>query len=540
MSSIAGGITGVLDWLLACVPLMVVLLLMLRFRWGGAQAGVAGWASAQVVAALRFGAGLPVLVYAQARGLLLTLYVLYIIWGALAFFRVTEAGGAVRAIGAVLPRLTPDRSFQVLLLGWIFASFLQGVGGYGVPVAVVAPLFVTLGYTPALAVVIPSIGHAWSVSFGSLGASFYALIAATGRSAAELAPAGALFSGIACLACGVCVLLAAGGSPYLRRRWTTVVGLGVVMAATQYAVLARGLSTLGSMLAALSGLGVAVVWAGLRRARGAATADSAPLPGESKEQAAAPPGGTGSQLPILWALLPYALLILIVLTVSLIQPVGAFLGQVVIKVHFPEVRTAHGWVTAAGTGRSIDVFGHAGAQLLYAALLTYGLLRVGGFLRAGSAKKIARAVVKGAGMSSLGIAAMVGMAATMEHAGMTSLLADGIARLAGPAFPLVSPFIGVLGAFMTGSNTNSNVIFGNLQQQVAAITGVNALIILAAQTSGAAIGSIFAPAKIIVACSTVNLGGKEGDALGATLRYGLAVVAVLALAAAAGVYVLAR
>jgi lactate permease len=265
-----------------------------------------------------------------------------------------------------------------------------------------------------------------------------------------------------------------------------------------------------------------------------------PLPGESKEQTAAPPGGTGSQLPILWALLPYALLIFIVLAASLIAPVGAFLGQVVIKVRFPELRTAHGWVTAAGTGRSIDVFGHAGAQLVYAALLTYGLLRVGGFLRAGSARKIARAVVKGAGASSLGIAAMVGMAATMEHAGMTSLLADGIARLAGPAFPLVSPFIGVLGAFMTGSNTNSNVLFGNLQQQVAAITGVNALIILAAQTSGAAIGSIFAPAKIIVACSTVNLGGKEGDALGRTLRYGLAVVGVLALAAAAGVYVTAR
>ncbi len=539
MGTSAGVITGILDWLLACLPLMVVLVLMLRFHWGGAQAGIAGWVAAQGVAALRFGAGLSVLVYAQAKGLLLTLYVLYIIWGALAFFRVTEAGGAVRAIGAGLPRLTPDRSFQVLLLGWIFAPFLQGVGGYGVPIAVTAPLFVTLGYAPALAVVIPSIGHAWSVSFGSLGASFYALIAATGRTAAELAPAGAIFSGITCLTSGALVLLAAGGLPYLRRRWLTVVSIGTVMAVVQYLVLTRGLSTLGSMLAALSGLAVAVVWAALQHGRRMAGKPD-PVRADSCESAAVGLNGGASQLPLRWAILPYALLIAIVLSASLIEPVGAFLGQVVVKVPFPELRTAHGWVTPAGTGRTIDIFGHAGAQLLYAAFLTYALLRAGGFVGAGAAKKIAQAVVKGATTSSLGIAAMVGMAATMEHAGMTSLMAEGIARIAGPAFPLVSPFIGMLGAFMTGSNTNSNVIFANLQQQVAALIGVNALTILAAQTTGAGIGSIFAPAKIIVACSTVNLGGREGDALGQTLRYGIIMAMVLALAAAVGVYVVAR
>jgi lactate permease len=109
------------------------------------------------------------------------------------------------------------------------------------------------------------------------------------------------------------------------------------------------------------------------------------------------------------------------------------------------------------------------------------------------------------------------------------LLADGIARLAGQAFPLVSPFIGALGAFMTGSNTNSNVIFASLQQEAAAIVDVSPLVILGAQTAGASIGSVFAPAKIIVACSTVDLGGKESQALGATMRLGLAIIAFLAV-----------
>ncbi|MGD9002591.1 MAG: L-lactate permease, partial [Anaerolineae bacterium] len=77
--------TALLDWLLAFLPILAVLILMLRFRWGGAEAGAVGWAAALVVAAGRFGAGAWLLGYAQLKGLLLTFFVLYIIWGALLF-----------------------------------------------------------------------------------------------------------------------------------------------------------------------------------------------------------------------------------------------------------------------------------------------------------------------------------------------------------------------------------------------------------------------------------------------------------------------
>ena len=194
----------------------------------------------------------------------------------------------------------------------------------------------------------------------------------------------------------------------------------------------------------------------------------------------------------------------------------------------------------AGEGRSINVFGHAGALLTYAALVTYALFHRQGRYAPGTARRIARAVARRAARSSLGIAAMVGMAVTMEHAGMTRLLADGLARVAGPAFPLVSPFIGALGAFMTGSNTNSNVVFGGLQQHVAALVGVSPLVILAAQTAGGAVGSLFAPAKVIVGCSTVGLGGEEGPVLRTAMRYGLVIVAGLALATGVAVYVCGR
>lgn len=518
-------------WLLAALPILIVLVLMLRFRWPGARAGAAGWFVAQVLAGLVFGASPRLLFYAQCKALLLSLYVLYIIWGALAFFRVSDEAGSVKRIGAWLPNLTPDRGIQVLLLAWVFAGFLQGFGGFGVPVAVVAPILVNLGFSPTAAVVIPSIGHSWAVTFGSLGASFYALMAATERLGSELAPAAASFLGLACLACGAGSLWSAGGSTLFLPRLGPLLAIGLTMAGVQYVVAASGLWSVASMLAALAGLGVALGWIRLRTAGREADTSSRNLPGEGPRSEA----HSLLRMPVSWALAPYGLLIAIVLGAQLISPLAACLGRVVLRVGFPELATSWGWVTPAGPGRSIEVFGHPGALLLYASLFSYLLYRLRGYYAPCAPGRIVHAVFKAGLRSSAGIVAMVGMAITMEHAGMTYLLAQGLATVAGAAFPLVSPFIGALGAFVTGSNTNSNVVFADLQQQVASLVGANPLIILAAQTAGAAIGSAFAPAKIIVACSTVELTGGEGQALGATMRYGLAIVTLLALVCATAV-----
>jgi len=520
--------TSLLDWLLAFSPVLAVLVLMLRFRWGGAQAGVVGWGIALAVGALRFGAGPRVLGYAQVKGLLLTLFVIYIIWGALLFYRVTDEAGAVKAIGDGLPRLTPDRGMQALLLGWVFSTFLQGVGGFGVPVAVTAPLLVGLGFPPLAAVVIPSIGHPWAVTFGSLGSSFFALMAATGRSGEALAPWSAAFLGLACFGCGAGTLWAAGGKQTLRSGLGALFIIGVGMAVTQYLVVTNGLWSIGAMAAGLVGLVIGVAWVRWRAKR----------LGAIRQRGNGPPGEEGvlSTMSLGWALAPYAILIAIVLVAQLVSPVRDILRGVVLRIEFPRLVTSRGWTTPAEEGRTIEVFGHPGALLLYASLVTYAVFAWRDAYGSGALRRIGAGVVSRATRSSLGTAAMVGMAVTMEHAGMTHLLADGIARVAGPAFPLAAPFVGALGAFMTGSNTNSNVIFGDLQQSVAGLIGVSPLVILAAQTAGGAIGSAFAPAKVIVGCSTVD--AEEGAALQSVMRYGLGIVSVLALTTGAVIYAL--
>jgi lactate permease len=124
---------------------------------------------------------------------------------------------------------------------------------------------------------------------------------------------------------------------------------------------------------------------------------------------------------------------------------------------------------------------------------------------------------------------MVCFALIMDHCGMISILAEGISHVFGGLYPFFAPWIGLLGAFMTGSNTNSNVVFGVLQQQTAGLAGISTALILAAQTTGGALGSMVAPAKIIVGCSTVGLAGKEGPVLKATLRYGMVITCMIGL-----------
>jgi lactate permease len=176
---------------------LVVLIMMLGFRAGGARAGGVGWLAAVLAAIFFFGAGFELLAVAQIKAILLSLDVFYIIWMALLLYHVADEAGAIRMIGRALPKLTEDRVMQSLLIGWLMVTFIQGTGGFGVPVAVCAPMLMAVGFTPIQAVAMASLGDTWAVTFGSLGTSFQTLIAVTGLSADVLAPYTAILLGIA-------------------------------------------------------------------------------------------------------------------------------------------------------------------------------------------------------------------------------------------------------------------------------------------------------------------------------------------------------
>jgi lactate permease len=501
---------------LAALPILIILVLMIGFRWGAARAGAAGYLSALVVALAFFGARETVLAYAHTKALVLAADVLFIIWAAFLLYRVADEAGAIHAIGEALPGLTPDKGMQALLIGWVFASFLQGAGGFGVPVAVVAPLLTGLGFTPLAAVLIPSIGHGWAVTFGSLGSSFNALLSASGLNAAMLAPPSALFLGLACLLTGPMVAHAAGGWPVVKRTLAPAILIGVVMAAAQFAVAAGvGLWNLGAFVAGLVGL-VFCIW--VVRARSTGTGR------ESR-----------SGMPVPLALTAYLVLITLTVLILLVPPISKWMGRTVFAIPFPETTTSLGYISPAGTNRPIHVFTHAGAILSYSALIAFLIYQRSGLYQNGSLRRILHGTLQSMMSSSVSILEMVAMATIMSQCGMTEALAQGLATLAGAAFPVIAPWIGAIGAFMTGSNTNSNVVFASLQLRTAQLLSYNPAIILAAQTAGAALASVAAPTKVVVGASTAGMAGKEGEVLRALIGYTLLLVLFISILSGIGI-----
>lgn len=497
---------------LAAIPLILILVLMVGFRWGGSKAGAVGWAAALLIAALVFGAGPRVLLWAQIQGFFRAAYVLYIIWGALLFFRVTEADGTLEAVSDTLQRLAPGRILQVLLLAWGFTSFLQGVGGFGVPVAVVAPILVAMGFAPVDAVVMASLGLAWAVSFGSLGASYEALISATELEGALVAPWMAMTLSLVCVMAGAVVLWIASDYRPPRSEIGPVLSMAIAMSSVQYGVVRLGIENIGAMLGGLAGLIVGGGWALLRRRR-VRKADRQTI--------------RWRQVPI--RMLPYILLIAIIFAVNFIPFLNRNLNHWTVQIRVPALQLRDGTAIPATHTKSISIFGHPGAQLIYTAIITILIAKSRGGLPSGSAEKIRQGVLRSGTKSTVGILAMMAMATTMQLAGMVSELSRTMAAFAGQLFPLITPFIGALGAFMTGSNTNSNVLLGAFQLQVAQALKLFVPFVIALHNAGAAVGSVFSPAKIIVGCSTVGLSGRESDALRRTTLYGLIMLSILAV-----------
>jgi len=510
-------------WILALLPVIAVLVLMLALRWGGSKAGAASWFITIAVAVLFFGAGPRLIAYAQAKAVLLSLDVLYIIWTALLLFHIADEAGAVSVIGRTLPRLTGDRAMQALLLGWLFTSFLQGMGGFGVPIAVVAPLLVSLGFSPVSAVVMSAIGHGWAVNFGSMATSFQTLLAVTGLPGELLAPESAVLLGFASLPCGMIVAYVAGSWKGVLRTLPALLVLSLVMGLGQYLLVTNGIWTLGATGAAMMGMLAGVALTRLPAYNHTRKPQTVPAAPDE-------PAANSRQVSLLIALSGYAVLICLAFGFNLIPPLARFLDQFQYTLHFPEISTALGWVTPAEAGRSISLFKHPGAILFYSSVISYLIYRRAGYYNPGALPRIVRRVAQGAINSSLGIVAMVSLSVMMSHSGMTHILAQGLSQVFGVSlYPLVTPFIGALGAFITGSNNNSNVLFAVLQQRTAELLGLSVSLILASQTAGGSLGSIMSPAKVIVGASTVGLGDREAEVMGKVLLYGLLPIVFVAL-----------
>jgi lactate permease len=514
-------------WHLAAsaLPLVFLLVVLLGLRWPGPRAGVAALALTAALATTIFGLPLGAAGVALGRAVALSLDVLYIIWTALALYQIAALTGAIRGIGEAIARLTEDHILQLLIVGFAFTSFLQGVEGFGVPVAVTAPLLLGLGFRPLEAAAVPLVAHSWAVGLGTLATAFQALRAVTGLPARELALDVAILGGVTAVTTGFAVThLHAGWRP-MRRAFGAVLIMGLTMGVVQLLVVASGNWTIGVSVASMAALAAGVQLARWTRRYGAGLGGLLPEwpPPEGRREPPRPPVPRESRMSFHLAFLPYYVLLVLVGVTTFIPPLHAVLSAARITVDFPATVTGLGWITG-GARSTLPVLGHPGALILYAALLSAGL-----FARLGHRpplRQLWRHTARQGVPTTVTVLALVGVAMLMVYSGMTNLLASALAR-AGVVFPLLSPFIGVLGAVITGSNTNSNVLFGALQRDAAVLLRLDPVLIGALQTAGASLGSMITPAKVVLATATTGLAGQEGAVMRVTGRYLLILTALL-------------
>jgi len=294
--------------------------------------------------------------------------------------------------------------------------------------------------------------------------------------------------------------------------------LGALMGIVQLIVAVKGpwntAAFLGSMAGLLVSLGLARIYRGSQSRNG---------------------GLDGKVLVV--ALSGYVILIIVTLIIQMIAAIKHLLGGVVIQVQIPQLATGMGYITPAAATKPISLLNHAGAVLLYASILAYLVYGLAGRYKVGAVRSILSGTMKRVRTPSLSIVLMVCMAVLMENTGMTDALARGLAGFAGIFFPLIAPWIGALGAFMTGSNTNSNVVFALLQLRTAQLLGYPVAVILAGQTAGAGLASVVAPAKIVVGTSTADLTGKEGEVMRKMMPYIIVLVLLTSLLTAGGIWI---
>lgn len=524
-------------WLLALVPLAALLILLVGLRWTAAQAGALGFFIAAIIALFVFQAGFQTVAVATAKGIWDAIFILYVVWPALLLYEVTDKAGAFSVMRTKLEQYTKSRLLLVLAIGWVFASFLQGIAGFGTPIAIVAPLLVGVGVNPIMAVVIPLVGHAWANMFGTLAVGWLATI----RVVDLINPTSTAF--IAALFLWVVNLLGGLTIAWLYGRWRAVV---LALPAVAIISLIHGggellLTTVNPIISnfvpATVALGAMFGITFLPYYREAEPVKSQIFEGEKGKEAADGGEPEEPKMSVHAAFLPYYTLIAVSLAGLLITPLNNFLGQVEVGFPYPRVETGFGAVTPAEeVYGGFEVFTHPGTFLLIAVVVGYAFYKLRGKYENGIDREIPASTAENAVPASIAILGFLTLSKIMDHAGMTEVLALGIAVVSPPAlFAFLSNFIGILGAFMTSSNTASNILFAPLQSDVARATVLNQALVVGAQSAGGAIGNAIAPANVVLGTGTAKIIGQEGTVLRYTLPWSI-LVGVLVGAVAVAIY----
>jgi len=441
------------------------------------------------LALLGWGVEWSVIGVSYLEGIVIALVpIIWVIVAAVFTYEVGVRTHAMERLQAFLGHLSPEPAIQAVLIAFGLGGFLESVAGFGTAVAIPSAMLVGMGFTPLRAVLIALVANSVPVAFGALGIPVVVLSRITELPLAGLSRAIAVQLGLfSCVIPLVIVALAKGERRVSLVVWLQALLLGVVFTLLQTVV---AFFVGPELVAVLASLGVMVTGVMFR------------------------PGVLRSHLDqVAVAMAPYGFLLVLVLFTRLASLPWLRAFPLVFSWSLEGHTITVEWLTTPGT-------------LLFLATLLGSRVQKASWGLVGEALV---STLKKLQASMVTIASIVVMAKVMGNTPMIGDLSSALAMASGRFFPFLSPLLGALGTFVTGSDTSSNILLGKLQRDTATGLMLDPTWVAAANTSGATAGKMISPQSIAVASSAVGLQGSEGKILARSLWFCLVYVGVLGI-----------
>ncbi len=501
-----------LSFLVAALPIATVLVLLGVLRRPAWQSSLAGLLVGLVIGVLFWQLPLDLALRSVALGAVFGIWpVMWIVFTALLLYNITVASGRFDAFRSwVIDHLPNDKRVVLVVVAFCFGCLLEGIAGFGTPVAISSSLLIMVGFPALEALTYTLIFNTAPVAFGALGVPITTLGAVTNLPPTVLgAMVGRQLPFFAFLL-PFYVIGLYGGRRSIMALLPLLVVAGGSFALTQFVVSNTSYiltDVLASLVSLIVTVGFLKIW------------QPAPDPAYAIKAEARALRHAGDYSP--WqGWIPWLLVsaVVIVWTIFNVSKIGQQdipwpgLDRAVFITLYNASYAAKYLFQPLGTGTAI----------LLACVLTAGLVGIGpgAFLRA------VWRTWQQSRIAILTVALIVGLAYLMNYAGMTYTLGLGVASV-GIFFPLLAAFLGWVGVFLSGSDTSGNALFGNLQVVAATKLHLSPVLMAATNSSGGVMGKMISPQNIATGVSTTELKGQEGVVFARTFKHSIALTLLL-------------
>jgi len=546
----------------AALPILVAAVLLVGFRLPAKKAMPAVYIVTALVAIYVWEVTFNRVLASTIQGLLITIAVLWIIFGAILLLNTLKHSGAIKVIKEGFNNISPDRRIQVIIIAWLFGCFIEGASGFGTPAAIAAPLLVAIGFPAMAAVMIGMMIQSTPVSFGAVGTPI--LIGVNKGLDSEgitqtLQSVGSNWdSYLQIITSEVAIVHAITGTliPLFmimmmtrffgkNKSWTEGLSIlpfaifGGLAFTIPYALTGVFLGAeFPSLIGALIGLAIVTTSAKKgflvpKNTWDFAPKEEWPIHWISKFEIKLDNISSKANMSLTKAWTPYLLVAFFLVLTRVSDEAKAFVKSWVIP--FKDI-------LGEGLGYSITPLYLPGGILVFVVLLTYFLHKME-FKEIKGAFSDSSKVILGAGFVLIFTIPLVRILINsgINEAGFDSMpvaMANFVASSVGDIYPLFAPMVGALGAFIAGSNTVSNMMLSQFQFGVADALSISTAFMVALQAVGAAAGNMIAIHNVVAASATVGLLDQEGETLRKTIIPTIYYCLVAGILGLIGMYVL--